>query len=278
VATSNDPAERYLELLKGTLTRSLFIDEEVREPSPAGWKGSVYSFVSRQLGRAGLKIVQTEYASLEAREVGGDWPATADTMIGHKRLDLLQYAVHTVVGDEIPGDVIETGVWRGGACIFARAALLAYGDTSRKVWVADSFEGLPHPDATSYPVDAGDNHWENAFLAVGLDEVRRRFDRYGLLDAQVEFVVGWFKDTLHLVPATSFSIIRLDGDMYSSTTEALEALYSRVSPGGFIIIDDYGHIPACRKAVEDFRAAQFISEPITQIDWTGVYWRKSLTA
>jgi len=278
MVTSKDPAELYLELLKGTLTRSLFLDEEVRDPSPSGWKGRTYRPLSRLLARAGLKIVQTKQIAPESREEGGDWPPTADTMIGQKRLNHLHYAIKTVLAEQIPGDFIETGVWRGGACIFARAALVAYEDSSRKVWVADSFRGLPPPDSKSYPADEGDTLWEKATLAVGLNEVQRRFARYGLLDAQVEFVVGWFEDTLHLVPAECFSVIRLDGDMYSSTSQALEALYDRVAPGGFIIIDDYGAVPACRQAVEDFRTKRSIVDAIEHIDWTGVFWRKPLLA
>ena len=77
-------------------------------------------------------------------------------MIGLKRLNNLQHCAETVIREGVPGDFIETGVWRGGACIFMRAVLKAYGDTTRNVWVVDLFAGLPPPDAHTYPADAGD--------------------------------------------------------------------------------------------------------------------------
>jgi O-methyltransferase len=104
--------------------------------------------------------------------------------------------------------------------------------------------------------------------------VQENFERYGLRDSQVEFLKGWFKDTLPALRDRTFAVIRLDGDMYQSTIEALENLYDRVSPGGFVIIDDYGAIPACKQAVEDFRDARGIEVALNWVDWTGVWWRK----
>lgn len=268
---SGSPSEMYLDLLKQALTRSIFLDDEVREPHPVGWLATAYRPVRTALGRVGYRLVKV--VSDDERTEGRDWPSSADTMIGLKRLDNLHDCIRTVLADDVPGDIIETGVWRGGACIFARGALRAYGDATRKVWVADSFQGLPKPES-AHPGDAGDRHWRHPALAVSVDEVKSRFDRYSLLDDRVEFVVGWFSDTLDAVPAEAFSVIRLDGDMYSSTIQALEALYDRVSPRGFVIIDDYA-LPRCRDAVDDFRRERAITEPLTAIDWTGVFWRKT---
>ena len=105
--------------------------------------------------------------------------------------------------------------------------------------------------------------------------MKENFRRYGLLDDRVRFLQGWFKDTLPTVRDRRWAVIRLDGDMYESTMDALINLYDNLSPGGFAIIDDYGCIPACKQAVEDFRVARGITDPIQTIDWTGVYWRKS---
>ncbi len=209
------------------------------------------------------------------REHGADQPADAETMVGLKRLGNIQYCLDKVIREEVPGDFIETGVWRGGACIFARAVLAAYGDTSRRIWVADSFEGLPRPNVETYPEDAGSFLWKQPRLAITLDEVKQNFARYQLLDAQVRFLKGWFKDTLAEAPIEKIAVMRLDGDMYESTTDALKALYPKLSVGGFCIIDDYGCIPACKQAVIDFRSAHNIMDEITEIDWTGVYWRRS---
>jgi O-methyltransferase len=176
--------------------------------------------------------------------------------------------------------LIETGVWRGGASIFMRAILKAYGDTGRKMWVADSFEGLPKPDPKNYPADAAEER-KDAFykfdqLAVSEEKVRENFARYGLLDAQVTFLKGWFRDTLPTIPATQrFAVIRLDGDLYESTWDAITALYPKLSVGGYCLIDDYGGIPACRAAVDDYRSRNGINEPIQSVDRSCVFWQKA---
>jgi O-methyltransferase len=209
-----------------------------------------------------------------ARADGRDWPAVAHSMVGQKRLDNVQACAEDVIRRGIPGDLIETGVWRGGATILMRAVLEAYGVRDRRVWVADSFEGLPRPDASKYPADAGDTFHTYPELAIPLESVQANFDRYGLLDDQVRFLKGWFKDTLTRAPIERLAVARLDGDMYESTIDALQALYPKLSIGGYLIIDDYGAVPGCKRAVEDYRQELGITEPIEAIDWTGVYWRR----
>jgi len=133
---------------------------------------------------------------------------------------------------------------------------------------------LPKPDGR-YQQDEGDKHWKsNPVLGISLEQVKANFARYGLLDEQVRFLEGWFKDTLPTAPIEQLAILRLDGDMYSSTTDALQSLYAKLSPGGFLIVDDYGSTPPCRQAVDDFRIKHQIIEPIQKIDWTGVFWQK----
>ncbi|HYM33215.1 MAG TPA: TylF/MycF family methyltransferase [Candidatus Cybelea sp.] len=210
----------------------------------------------------------------EKRIRGLDWPLRAHTMIGKFRMENLRGAVEHVLKNSVPGDLIETGVWRGGACIYMRAILKAYGIDDRTVWVADSFEGLPLPDPERYPADRGDAHHKYPELAISLEEVQANFAKYGLLDDQVRFLKGWFKDTLPTAPIEKLAILRLDGDMYESTMDALTALYEKVSPGGVIIVDDFGVIPACRQAIHDFRNARRIDAPIQPIDGVGIYWIK----
>jgi hypothetical protein len=195
-------------------------------------------------------------------------------MIGMKRLDNLQVCVESVIRDEVPGDLIETGVWRGGATIFMRAILKAYRITDRKVWVADSFQGLPAPDAKNYAADEGSPFFKFPILAVSEEAVRANFRKYGMLDAQVEFLKGWFKDTLPKAPIQKLAVARLDGDMYESTMDGLSSLYPKLSVGGYLIVDDYGAVPACKKAVDDYRAKFGIEEPILSVDWSGAYWRR----
>lgn len=264
----------YLDLMKQCLTGTLFPESGRPAGSPLrarlAWAISPITERLPFAWNAGQA-----YDPARLRREGRDWPREAETMIGLARLDNLQHCVTGVLRDGIPGDLIETGVWRGGACIFMRAILNVYGDRSRTVWVADSFAGLPKPDPR-FPQDAGDRHWKHSdVLGVSLDRVKANFERYGLLDAQVRFLEGWFRDTLPSAPIHNISVLRLDGDMYSSTMDALQNLYPKVSPGGYVIVDDYGAVAACKQAVDDYRTQHGIQETIEGIDWTGVFWKKN---
>jgi O-methyltransferase len=251
---TGQPDLLYLDLLKRCLTRTLFPDGGIR---------------------AGLAPVPADF-DMEKRLTGRDWPTEAETMVGMVRLDNVQQCATDVLRRGIPGDFVEAGVWRGGAAILMRAVLAAYGDRTRRVWLADSFQGLPHPDPDRYPLDAGDTHWELAqYLSIPIEEVQRNFERYGFLDDQVRFLPGWFKDTLPSAPVETIALLRLDGDMYESTYEALAALYPKVSNGGYVIVDDYGVLPNCKAAVHDFRSIFGVADKIQTVDWTAVYWQKS---
>jgi hypothetical protein len=195
-------------------------------------------------------------------------------MVGRKRLDNIEYCLDRVREDGIAGDLAETGAWRGGACIFMKGYLAAWEMHARKVWVADSFEGLPVP---TMPQDRGHDFSAGKvpILAVSLEEVRENFRRYGVLDEGVHFLKGWFRDTLPSAPIEKLALLRLDGDLYESTMDALNALYQKVEPGGFVIVDDYGDFEPCRRAIHEFRDNHGITDPIETIDWTGRFWRKS---
>jgi O-methyltransferase len=234
---------------------------------------SPLSALLRGLGRFHLQLGVSRKDAEERRKEGAIWPGYAHTMIGLKRMDNLQYCVETALREGIPGDLIETGVWRGGACIFMRALLAAHGETRRRVFLADSFQGLPKPDG-KYAADRGDiHHTFSPYLAVSQEEVEGNFRKFGLLDSQVVFLKGWFKDTLPQAPIERLSVLRLDGDMYGSTIEVLESLYPKLSKGGFCIIDDYG-LEGCQRAVDDYRAKNGITAPLQEVDWSGRWWRK----
>jgi O-methyltransferase len=254
----------------------------------AGWR-----ILARLLARRGLAIVPDTHAARAhaarrphglrgargrlartEREFGLDWPQHAETMVGLRRLDNVDNCVTDVLRRDVPGDLVEAGVWRGGTTILMRAALAAAGDTTRRVWVADSFQGLPKPAPEAFPHDAGLDYTGRAELSAGEQQVRANFARYGLLDDRVQFLAGWFKDTLPSAPIEKLSVMRLDGDLYESTMVALEALYPKLSVGGYCIIDDYGALDACRHAVDDYRARHAITEEVLPVDWTGVYWQR----
>jgi O-methyltransferase/8-demethyl-8-(2,3-dimethoxy-alpha-L-rhamnosyl)tetracenomycin-C 4'-O-methyltransferase len=214
----------------------------------------------------------------ELRWEGRDWPAVAHTMIGVRRLENVRELAQRVVDDGIPGDFIETGVWRGGCCILMRGILAANAITDRKVYAVDSFEGLPPPKPEQFPQDKDLNLHLYKELAVSLDEVKANFARYGLLDDQVVFVKGLFQDTLPSLDAGPFSMIRLDGDLYESTYIALDALYPKLSPGGVIILDDVNMLPPCRQAVMDYRSRMRITTVMHEVDWSASWWQKPFSA
>jgi O-methyltransferase len=201
-------------------------------------------------------------------------PTVAHTMVGVDRLDNLRRLTQLALDEKIPGDFIETGVWRGGCCILMRGILAVNEIPDRKVYVADSFAGVPPPRPDVYPADRDLRLDLNTELAVSLAVVQDNFRRYGLLDDQVVFVEGLFSKTLPTLDAGPFALVRLDGDLYESTYIALQCLYPKLSPGGFLIIDDYGVVNACRRAVQDYRAEHNIDAPINWIDRTGVWWRR----
>jgi O-methyltransferase len=285
--------ERYLELLKKALINEIYIENEVKiiyliHCLNANAKVN-NKFLIDPSALTGL-VETVKDARNEGRtvtlnlkdEAGEDKPAHylrnliefSHTMIGRKRMDNLQYCVETVLSENIPGDLIETGVWRGGATIFMRGMLAAYDVEDRVVWVADSFEGVPAPvHEQDSGVDLSKQQWP--VLSVGVNRVRELFERYDLLDEQVQFLEGWFHDTLPAAPINQLAVLRLDGDLYKSTMDALLALYSKVAPGGFVIVDDYYSLDVCKKAIKDFREQHQVSEKIVDIDSSSVYWRKS---
>jgi hypothetical protein len=206
----------------------------------------------------------------------------AVSMLPLARMDNIRGCIESVLRDNVPGDLIETGVWRGGACIFMRGVLKACGVTDRVVWLADSFEGLPAPDPDKFPLEAkvqSGSVMQKAYhnFAVGLEEVTRNFAAYRLLDDQVKFLKGWFKDTLPTAPIKTLALMRLDGDFYESTRNGLDNLYDKLSIGGYVIIDDYGEDSwtYCRKAVDEFRAERNIEDPLIAVDSRCSYWRRT---
>lgn len=276
-AGAPDPGDLYVDLLKRTLSFSLWPEP----PVPLEAMNAARPFGVRHLvaaaawgaGLLGIQLARRRRPSEEERREGRIWPRCADTMIGLKRLDNLHHCVETVLREGVPGDLIETGVWRGGSCILMRGILAARGDRTRRVFVADSFAGLPPPDAATWPADRGDRHFAIPGLAIPREEVEGNFRRYGLLDDRVVFLEGWFKDTLPRAPVERLAVLRLDGDMYGSTMDALVNLYPKLSPGGFCIVDDHA-LEGCRAAVADYRREHAVTEEILPIDWTGAYWRK----
>jgi len=249
------PADLYLDLLKRSLTNTIFEDEPDIDDDE-------FRFTMERV---------THYVN-----------SNAVSMIPLARFDNIKNCIENTLHNGVPGDLIEAGVWRGGATIFMRGVLKAFGVVDRLVWVADSFEGLPEPDPDLFPLEAKvqsgpvmQKEYHN--LAASLEEVRRNFTAYGLMDDQVKFLKGWFKDTLPAAPIGALSLMRLDGDFYESTRDGLNSLYGRLSIGGYVIIDDYGEDSwtYCRKAVDEFRSERHIEDPLIAVDSKCSYWRRT---
>lgn len=268
----------FINLFKDVLTgachpESAWVPLESRawgERNRAAWRSRLGRWLHRRLARRGWTLVKRVPFDPELRRLGRDWPWIGYTMVGRTRLDHLQACVERVLAEEVPGDFMETGVWRGGACLLMKAMLMANGDRHRQIWLADSFRGLPAPK------DEADG-WDLSgfsYLMVSADAVRENFRRFGLMDDRVRFLEGWFHETLPSAPVEQLALLRLDGDLYESTKVALESLYERVSPGGWVIIDDYHAWPGCRRAVDEFRRARDVREELGEIDGTAVFWGK----
>jgi O-methyltransferase len=283
-----------LALLKGVILNEIYIENDAR---------MLYLFATMASGQnidmdvyrnVGSRLPELVAQINAAQQKGGIWWKTtfkksdgslevhdfrnqvqfAHSMVGRKRLDNIQSCLAAIKADGIAGDVAETGVWRGGAAIFMKGCLKAWEMNDRTLWAADSFEGLPVP---SLPQDAGYDFsiGKQPILAISLEEVQENFRRYNLLDDQVKFLKGWFCDTLHAAPIEKLALLRLDGDLYESTMDALNALYEKVVPGGFVIVDDFNDFEPCRRAVVEYREKHSIEDSIETVDWSGVFWRKS---
>ncbi len=252
----------YLDLLKRSLCDFLY-DQD------AGSNQADHTMTNLQTGQ---KTVFSNYEDLKREGLIDS--KVCHSLIGLKRMDQLQQALITLEKENVVGDVMETGVLRGGACIFMRGILKALNNTRRQVWVADSFRGFPPAQLTERGI--ADPVGFNA-QAASLDTVKQTFERYRLLDEQVRFLPGYFEDTLPTYLSEvhpPLALLRLDSDFYPSTRYVLEKLYPRISEGGFIVVDDYYIFEECRRAVREYRQSQGIKSPLQRIDAAAVYWRK----
>ncbi|MFY0594220.1 TylF/MycF/NovP-related O-methyltransferase [Roseivirga sp.] len=277
--------EKYLELLKKSLLNEIYVENELRifclaeKKLLKKWSLIFGGIDFEKLHHIGKYFPEDLDTFKKNRFEGGLLtPGSrhlvyADTMIGRKRLLNIEHCLSVILEEKILGDVIECGVWKGGATIFMKAYLDTYESTDRVVWLADSFEGVPE---STLAQDKYSDLSRKAYpgLAIPKDDVVKNFEKYDVSLDHVQFLEGWFKDTLPDAPIDKLALLRLDGDLYESTMDALQSLYHKLSPGGFIIIDDYKALPQCEEAVQEFRLQNTITEPIQKIDSEAVFWRK----
>jgi O-methyltransferase len=179
------------------------------------------------------------------------------TMTSVERLYDLYKSVEYVVKAGIPGDIIECGVWRGGSMMLVAHTLNALGVSDRRLQLFDTFEGLPYPDSEN-DVDLIGNHaserWREGWIKVDIDQVRENMATCEY-SGKIELHPGMVEMTL--IPEAlsgEYAIVRLDTDWEASTRVELRMLWDRLSPGGILVIDDFGHWHGCRVAVDDFFA------------------------
>jgi O-methyltransferase len=201
------------------------------------------------------------------------------TLTSAPRIAALCDAVAYVVDRDVEGDVVECGVWRGGSMMAAALALQARGDTERDLYLFDTFTGMTEPGEADEPspYDGYSPHrrWKllsNAgkeWAGVSVDVVRANLETTGYPAERFKLIPGKVEETLPGAAPERISILRLDTDWYSSTKHELETLYPRLSEGGVLIIDDWGHYAAARRAVEEYFDEVGDRPLLTRIDYTG---------
>lgn len=273
----NDTQSPYLDLLKKVLIDYDSIGSFELHPLSIvnpNWKTFFLYPLDQLLKKRNFTICKLKYVTEEKRINGLDWPARAKTMIGLKRLNNIEYCIKDILDNNIEGDFIETGVWRGGATIFMKAVLNELDNIDKQIWLADSFQGVPIPKEYKYFADKGNRLFQMRILKATKEDVENNFKKFNLLDEKIIFLEGWFSETLPSAPIKSLSLLRLDGDLYESTYLALKYLYPKLSKGGYVIVDDFNAFSYCKKAVIDFRMKNGIKEDIVEIDKEAVFWRK----
>ncbi len=321
------PPEEYAQQGLGPLPgdaspQHLYIDLMKRTVSNIIYEDAPFSFYDDE-----RKPLIADRFRLDRRVNGEDAPREAHTMVGIQRLNNLQRCVETILQENVPGDLLEAGVLRGGAAIFLRSILKAYNITDRRVIACDTFRSTLRPgrnfaidlflrllsliamipskklhraifdlslkvpaEMRSFPFTKTPS--DEAIFGVifvlrhvrwffqphkdqtGLPAVKSHFARYGLLDQQVQFIEGFFSDSLPTAALDKLALIRLDGDLYESTRDAIVPLYPKLSPGGYCVVDDYYAFTDCQRAIDEYRAEHGITAELHRIDKMAVYWRK----
>jgi O-methyltransferase len=191
------------------------------------------------------------------------------TMVSLPRLRNLDRLIRLLDEEGVPGDVVECGTCNGGSgAVLARVACRS--PLGRHTWLLDSFAGMPPagpedgPDAAAYTGSCKGN----------LDRVREVLRTAGVDDPAVALVPGWFHETLPTLPANPVALLHVDADWYESVRICLDHLYDRVSPGGFVVLDDFGYWQGCRRAWQEFRQSRGLDVELTPVDGIGVWFRK----
>jgi cephalosporin hydroxylase len=264
-------ARRYLDLLKGALLDEHYLENELRieyllecvesgnAPSPDRLQDP-----ARHMSRRMIRLQRARHAG-ELSNVKPNADGTRDTLayttVGRVRLDHLEGCLNAIRDEDVEGDLVDCGTGRCGTAILMRGYLEVYELSGPRVWVATDLRQTREGNgAEPFPPD--------------LNTVREGFARFGLFDDRVAFLEGRPSRTLAGAPIDKVSLLRVDGHGPDEVRAALDSLYEKVTPGGFVIVDDYGH-PACQAAVDDFRSDRGVTDPLERVGWDGGVWRKA---
>ena len=234
------------------------------------------------LEKKGYGIIHpSQYKSDMEKEFLEIWEKTKHyTMISIERAYNIFKSVEYVVKNNITGDFVECGVWKGGSCMIMAASLLKLGKQDRKIILYDTFTGMTEPDENDCIAWTGKNmkeRWKNSkdkkgnnLWAAGIDEVKKNMRSTGYPEKKVEFNIGDVCITLDKKKPQLISLLRLDTDWYESTKKELEVLYPLLNKSGALIIDDYGHFTGAKKAVDEYFSDKNRSKIyLSRIDYTG---------
>jgi hypothetical protein len=202
------------------------------------------------------------------------------TLTSPERIFALKNAIEYVIKYDIPGDIVECGVWKGGSMMAAALTLLNLG-VKRPLYLFDTFAGMTPPTAVDHDFlgRSATQDFEAGLLEfanIALEEVRTNLRSTGYDENLITYIKGPVEETLPANAPQAIAVLRLDTDWYESTRHELQHLFPRVSGGGVLIIDDYGHYEGARRAVDEFIAATKLPLLLNRIDYTGYICVKPL--
>ena len=236
-------------------------------------------YIRRTLARFGFDISREDSLLLEPEFQTIFATCRAFSMASRERLYAVFQAVQHINENKIPGDLVECGVWRGGASMVAALTQISQGDASRRIWLYDTFAGMTTPGVRDVHRWARKNAWHkwarserdqyNNWCHASLDEVKENLFSTEYPRDRIEFVKGDVRETLTSGGPDRIAVLRLDTDWYDSTKIELEALYPRLSRGGVLILDDYGVWSGARQAVDEYFKQHDIKLLLQRTDYTG---------
>lgn len=202
------------------------------------------------------------------------------SLVGWQGMEATYECTKRALTEQVPGDLVECGVAQGGSALLIALVSKRFAAGARRLWLFDSYEGLPDPTAEDYQDGKTGAHIrplpKGSCLGTIEEVSRLLFQEHGLNPSGIHLVKGWFQDTLPKVKAEipSIAVLRLDGDWYESTKTCLEHLFDKVSEEGYVILDDYFSCFGCKRATHEFLQSRGKSYEIVPDGRGGAYFRK----